>query len=324
MPCKINNKLKITEAGGKDIVIFILSLLLAFSIWLIHGLSLKYTEFVTVHVVAESGIDGHSAMSANSVAILARCRTSGFEIIRLNMAAGKKPVTVKFDPADLKPYEGETFYITSNELIKYVSAIFGDKTGMETFITDTLFFRFPTENSKKVPVQPVYRVTFKPQYMGVGGLRIEPDSILVYGEPFHLDGVDRVYTESFSLEDLSMPSHGTVKLANTKGVRMSVDKVEYIIDVSRFVEIKAEMPVNVRNVPKGHSLIVHPSVATVTFRCAFPVSENPLDNVSFYIDYNDFVESLGGNCMVSTDRLPSGVLGYDIVPQVFTCVDSEK
>ena len=79
MPCKINNKLKITEAGGKDIVIFILSLLLAFSIWLIHGLSLKYTEFVTVHVVAESGIDGHSAMSANSVAILARCRTSGYD-----------------------------------------------------------------------------------------------------------------------------------------------------------------------------------------------------------------------------------------------------
>lgn len=312
----------VSKANGKDLIIFSLSLLLAFSIWLIHGLSLKYTEIITVPVIAESSLDGHAGRSSNSNAILARCRTTGFEIIRLNRAAEGKPVVVKFDASDLRHYEDDSFYITANELNRYVAAIFGDKTGMESFITDTLFFRFPFENCRKVPVQAVCRTSFRPQYMNVGPMKIEPDSIFVYGEPFHLENINRAYTEAFSLEDLSMSSHGTVKLEGIKGVRMSADKVEYTLDVSRFVEVNAEMPIQVRNVPKGHSLIVHPSIASVTFRCAFPVSDNPVEKVYFYIDYKDFTESLGGKCVVSTDRLPSGVLSYEIQPQVFTCVES--
>lgn len=320
---KPNNRLKFLGVD-RDTIIFLLSLLLAFSIWLIHGLSLKYAQIVTVPVIAESNIDGHAEQSSNSNAILARCRTTGFEIIRLNRAASRKPIIVRFDASDLKYYRDETFFITANELNRYAAAIFGDKTGMETYIIDTLFYRFPFENSKKVPVQPVCRTSFKPQYIGVGPMKIEPDSILVYGEPFHLENINRAYTEPFNLEDLSMSSHGTVHLENIKGVRMSAEKVEYTLDVSRFVEIKAEMPINVHNVPKGHFLIVHPSVASVRFRCAFPVSDNPKERVTFYIDYNDFLKSLGGKCMAITDRLPSGVLGYDIEPQVFTCVESLK
>ena len=43
-----------------------MSLLLAFSIWLIHNLSLNYSDTISVPVMAQCNIDGHSDVSSNS------------------------------------------------------------------------------------------------------------------------------------------------------------------------------------------------------------------------------------------------------------------
>ena len=40
------------HVDGRDISVFLMSLLLAFSIWLIHNLSLNYSDTVSVPVVA--------------------------------------------------------------------------------------------------------------------------------------------------------------------------------------------------------------------------------------------------------------------------------
>lgn len=309
---------------GKDIVIFTMSLLLAFSIWFIHGLSSSYSELIRLPILAEANIDAHAARSSNTVTMLARCRMSGFEIIRLKNISEKNPLEIRFASSDMHPAGDETFYITSNELNKYFPTIFGDKSVLEAFLTDTLFFRFPREESKKVPVRAVCRLGFKPQYMSVGGLKFSPDSVLVYGEPFHLENTTGVHTEAFSLENLDMSAHGSVRLEKIKGVRLSAEKVEYSVEVKRFVEIKTSMPINVRNVPKGHSLIIYPSIASVTFRAAFPVSTDPVDEVSFYVDYKEFMESLGGKCLVHTDKMPAGVLEYTVEPQVVSCVEQIK
>lgn len=312
------------KKNGKDIIVFIMSLLLAFSIWLIHGLSQKYTELVKVPVRAVSNISGHSDKSVGVATVMARCRATGFELIRLNKRLAHNAKDVTFDVADLKHVSGENYSISSNELNRYAQAIFGDKVSLESFVSDTLIFRFPVENSKKVPVQPVVRLSFKSQYTNVGPLRIIPDSVVVYGEPYHLDKISRVYTQAFNLEDLDAPVHGEVALDAIKGVRKSTERVEYFADVQRYVELTGDFDVNVVNVPRGKTMIVYPPTAKVTFKCAFPLSINPLDKVHIIVDYNDFVNSLGGECIARLDRRPEGILNYVIEPQVFSCVESEK
>lgn len=77
---KISEKLNIS---GRDAKIFIVSLLLAFSIWLIHNLSLNYFETVRIPISARCDIDGHAYKSSNSAVVLARCRARGFNLIQL-------------------------------------------------------------------------------------------------------------------------------------------------------------------------------------------------------------------------------------------------
>lgn len=309
---------------GRDISVFLMSLLLAFSIWLIHNLSLNYSDTISVPVVAECNLEGHSNVSSNSSMIAARCRTSGFSLLRIRHQAKHKALKIRFDSKDLHHKDGELFYITAAELSNYVTEIYGDGVRLESFLSETVQFRFPFENNKRVPVQAAQVLSFKPQYMAMGQIRLQPDSVTVYGEPFHLENIDRVFTKTLDLLNLKSSVHGVVKLEQIKGVRMSETEVNYSLDVTRFVEIRSEVPVGVRNVPAGKKLSVYPSTATVVFKCAFPLSQDPTDDVHFYIDYEDFVKSIGGKCIAHASRIPDGVIDCEVTPEVFDCVEEGR
>ncbi len=309
---------------GRDIVVFLMSLLLAFSIWLIHNLSLNYSDIVSVPVVAVCNIEGHSNISSNSSTIAARCRTSGFSLIRNHYQAKRPAVMIDFNSKDMHLKEGEIFYITSAELGNYVTDIFGDGISLESFVSETVQFRFPFENNKRVPVQAVQVLDFKSQYMSMGGMRLQPDSVTIYGEPFHLENIDRVFTRTIDLSNLHSSAHGTVKLEPISGVRMSETEVNYSLDVTRYVEISAEVVVSVRNVPAGRKLSVYPSVANVVFKCAFPLSSDPREGVHFYIDYEDFEKSIGGKCVAKPTKVPEGVIEYAMTPEVFDCIEEGR
>ena len=138
---------------GRDIAVFVMSLLLAFGIWLIHNLSLNYSETMSVPVIAECNIEGHSNVSANSSSIAARCRTSGFAILRGKHKAKKNAIHVRIESTDMHQLDdGDMFYITSAELGNYVSEIFGEGVQLESFLSESFQFRFPVENHKRVPV----------------------------------------------------------------------------------------------------------------------------------------------------------------------------
>lgn len=319
-----NKILESLNFSGRDWTVFLLSLLLAFSIWLLHNLSLKYTEFLQVPVRVRCEIEGHADISTNSGDVVARCQTSGYNVIRSSRKKKGKPVLLHVDRAVLHHRGGETFFMTPDDLKEYTHLIFGENAAVEYFLTDTLFFRFPYEVHKKVPVYPVHILRYAPQYTGTGDMTVEPDSVVLYGEPSHIADIDRVMTEVIRLNDIKSNVHGSVRLEHVKGIRMSADNVHYSQNVTRYVEISSVVSIQSRNVPQDKELMVYPSTAEVTFRCAFPMSGDPTGNIRFYIDYNDFMQSLDGKCTVRADDLPGEVAGYEIRPKVFDCVVNEK
>ncbi|MCI1640705.1 MAG: hypothetical protein LKI42_05465 [Bacteroidales bacterium] len=318
---KLLEKLKI---NGRDLTVFLLSFLLAFSIWFIHNLSLDYSSLVSVPVVAESNIDGHSGLSSNAVSIAARCRTTGFNLIRIRHAPGRKSVQVRFAKSDLHYKEGDLYSISSESLGNYVNDIFGDGVSLEAFTSKEVFFRFPSVNHKKVPVQAMRILDFRQQYMAVTDMKLDPDSVIIYGEPFRLAQIDRVRTQTIDLSDIHSSAHGIVRIEKIKGVRISAGEVNYSLDVSRYVEVKDVVPITVRDIPQGKKMAVYPSKATVLFRCIFPLISDPSGKVRFYIDYSDFAASINGRCVPKTGKLPEGVINYVTDPMVFDCVESEK
>ena len=297
----------------------LLCLLVSAGIWLIHNLSQTYVNIVSVSIVAESNIDGRSRRSTSDATVTAQVRASGFRQASLGRR-DKRPVTVVFDAADFSHVGGDVFALKGSELYKYTTAIFGDGVSIESLISDSPKFIFHEVSHKKVPVRRVHSISFAHQYMSEEGMQLQPDSVIVYGETSRLENIGYVLTRPIELHNIRSSVHGKVRLEVPSGVRLSDEEVIYSMEVTRYVELKAEMPVGVRNLPSGVELSVLPSTATVTFRCIFPTPSDPSSETSFYIDYRDFANSITGRCVARCSGLPSSVLSYDMEPEVFDCV----
>lgn len=306
---------------GREWVILAASVLIAGLIWFLSQLSNVYTGTISVPVVAECNIDGHRGTSANTVIVSARCRTDGFRLVREHSRREKKVVKVRFDRGDLRRTGPETFSVIGGAKNNYISQFFGEETAVEAFITDTLSFVFPTEMHKKVPVDVPSALHCRSQYMLGGPVRITPDSVTVYADAGILEGIEKVTSARLVLTDLHSSQHGILKLEEIPGVRMSKSEISYEVPVSRYVELRTTVPIEVWNVPAGHQLQVFPPTASVVMRCAFPLQKDPVASFKLYIDYRDFSASLSGRCAPRTIRLPSGVLEYQVQPEVFDCVE---
>ena len=138
-----NRLLDLLNISGRDLAVFLLALLLAFSIWLIHNLSLKYNDYLTSSVIAQTNIEGHANVSVNHSDVIARCRATGYKAIMSDIKAHRRPVTVVFDPSVVRHKRDDLFYILSTDLTEYAHLIYGEGVTLEYFVSDTLFFRFP-------------------------------------------------------------------------------------------------------------------------------------------------------------------------------------
>ena len=316
--------LKSIGLSGRDWVALLLALLLAFSIWLIHNLSLRYNDYLKVSVSAQCNIEGHSDHSINRCEVVARCRTTGYNVIRLDIKGVRRPKKINFQSSVMKHKEGDIFYVTSSDLLEYSHLIYGDDVSVEYFVSDTLFFRFPKIDHKRVPVHPVHSISYSPQYMSVGELNVQPDSVTIYGEPYRLDNIDVVYTQPIKRSALTADIQGVVALEKIRDVRFSVSEAHYSLDVTRFVEIPVKVQVDVVNLPEDKEVILLPSTIDVALKCSFPLTGNPEKSIRLYVDYNDFLKSLTGKCPVRMETLPKGVIGYDLNPFYVECVVKDR
>ena len=309
---------------GRDTAVLLLSLLVAFVIWLVSNLSESYPGTLSVPVIAECNIEGHSGVSDSPATAVARCHASGSALLKYRHRSGRKPVRVSIAREDLRQTGSEEFLLTGPAMNAYVTAIFGTGATVDAFISDSLFFRFPAVNNRKVPVEIVQDLRFRDEYMATAPISVVPDSVTVYGEEARIGGIDRVYTSALNLYDLHESQSGTLRLGRIKGVRFSQDEVSYSIDISRYVEISSSVQIEVWNAPAGKNLQVYPSVADVVFRCRFPLRKDPSDSFRLYVDYHDFASSLTGRCVPRTLKLPAGVIDVRVSPEVVDCVLEEK
>ena len=298
-----------------------LAVVASFAIWLIGNLSQETTGLVSVPVIAGSSIVGRSETAMESVQVTANVTASGFRLLGLSLRKNR-PVTIQMDPDLFRHTEGDFFTVSTTNLVRYTEAIFGPQTKAQ-FASDLITVRFAPESYKKVPVVSVSQIRFREQYMAVGEIKLTPDSVLIYGNPSRIAGVDRILTRQISKYDTDRSLHGKVRFEVPAGTRLSDKEASYSLDVSRYVGIREKVRVGVRNVPEGKSLSVYPSTVDVNFRFIFPISGNPLGTVSFYVDYNEFAASIGGKCMVRAEGLPEMTISWEADPQFCDCVESD-
>ncbi len=225
---------------GRQLILFLFCLFLAFIIWSVHNLSENYSHYFLFKLNVSSNIPGReqSALSNNRLAL--RGRSSGFYILKHKLFKNTNLLFLNIEPHLLKEYSKDLYFITPELVREQIIKSLEDRIILESFGTDTLFFNFKEVSYKEVDVVFRYSASYKDQFMQNGGVRVTPSKINIYGDPQLINEIDTVFTVYKDFINISKDISGLVNVEKIKGIRYSTEEIYYNLDVVRFVETTIE------------------------------------------------------------------------------------
>ena len=222
----------ISRKGG-DMIIFIISLLLAFFMWSIQKLSQEYSSFLKYYISINTIIPGYSQNSTSDDVLVLRGKATGFYILKHSYTSShNRVIDVNIDPKFIHKYKDKQnkFFVKSADIKNKIQESLGSDLALEAFTTDTLFFNLNKQMYKKVPVYANTSLSYKQQYMPFSKVQQKPDSVLIYGNSNVIDSVDSISTSLISGSKSSHNINGIIRLKEIQGVDIPVKAIYYSRD----------------------------------------------------------------------------------------------
>lgn len=304
---------------GKEWLLLLLSILLAFIIWLLHSLSMQYSVFFEYNVELTSSLEGRSRSAASEDVLIVRGRSEGYYILRQRIGH-RKAIRVTAPATALVHKEGDVFSVNCESIKSNIVEALGGSVDLEFIVSESLDFSFPRIVSKRVPVAPKTSISFIPQYMPLERIELRPDSVDIYGDARLLETVDSVMTEMISVSGVDGPIQGICSLVPIRRVEFSEDDIYYSLNVVRYIEESMDVPVTAVGVPEGKDMFVLPSTVRLTFRRVFSSTRYAPDNFVLAVDYADYINTIDSELVPELVSRPEGIISWQISPRYVDCI----
>ena len=304
---------------GKEWMLLLLSILLAFIIWLLHSLSLQYSVFFEYNVELTSSLEGRSRSAASEDLLIVRGRSEGYYILRQRIGR-RKTLKVNAPVTALVHKDGDAFSVTCENIKSNIVEALGGNVDLEFIVSESLDFNLPEVTSKRVPVVPKASIVFDGQYMPVGDIELRPDSVDIYGDARLLGTIDSVFTETIARSGVDGPIQGLCGIVPIRRVEYSEDNIYYSMNVVRYIEESMNVPVTATGVPENKELIILPSSVTLKYRRIFSGIQYAPENFVLSVDYNDFIRTMDSELVPKLVSMPEGVLSWEMSPRYVDCI----
>lgn len=263
---------------------FLMFLLCSGLIWFINNLSESYISNATFDLKYINVPDSLLLDHASKEEVDVKVQASGFQFLRFNVK--NKEIKIDLSSASLK--DGK-HYIPQSVYRKQIDKQLRSMTLLE-IDRDTLFFDFTKVGSKKVPVNSKVNITFSPNYILDGPLKIEPSMITIRGPKTSIDTINSVSTLKIDfIEETTNFTHKVELFKNPELINTTYSNNAVYISgkVARFSEKLVKVPVKVINLPEGYEIRTFPDVVSVLCKAKLDNLKN-LDSTAFEViaDYH--------------------------------------
>ncbi|MEA5005691.1 MAG: hypothetical protein VB022_04670 [Rikenellaceae bacterium] len=320
-------RFRISYERGRQALLFLFCLFLAFILWAIHNLSASYSTNLnyTVHIVTQKRGYSGEATAENKLSLTGV--SSGFYILQNRLGIKSPEVTLPVDGRLIRPLSGthDKFYIVVKEITDVISDVISEHLEIESYSSDTIYLTLPLQSHREIPIAVDYKARFKDQYMPAGKIKISPSTVTVYGELSILNKMDSIKTEPLTFERLSSSRSGVVDLMPIPGLRYEEKDFYYTLEVVRYVENTLLLPVETLNVPPEKFVRFFPNKIKVVYRVPLRNTHSQ-ENAIFVatIDYNDIASSISNTVEPKVSGLPEDLLFVDLDPKFIQCKVIEK
>tara|TARA_R110002049_G_scaffold306635_1_gene505489 strand:+ start:64044 stop:65006 length:963 start_codon:yes stop_codon:yes gene_type:complete len=252
-------------AGFKNrkINVFLVFLLLSFTILIFTKLSKQYTNTVVFNIKKVNVPPEAVILNDSNTTLHITLKTHGFGWLKYYL---KKPVVSIDFAEEVSKTPSKFIWGKSKAYLKNTQ--FGKQEEVLNIMPDTLIFRYDVNMVKKVPVILNSEIKFSPGFDVFDAIKPSPDSVVVIGAKELVSKVKHIETEALKLNEVKANINKIVALKipqKNKGLKFSDKTVTIQAHVEKFTEGVLKMPINIVNVPDGVLLNYFPKIVNVTY-----------------------------------------------------------
>lgn len=248
---------------NRKINVFLLFLLVSFTILIFTKLSKQYTNTIVFNIKKLNVPPEAVILNDSNTTLHITLKTKGFGWLKYYV---KQPqVTIDFAEEVIKT---PSKFIWGKSKAYLNNTQFGKQEELLNIAPDTLIFRYDVNMVKKVPVVLNSDIKFSPGFDVFESITTKPDSVIVIGAKELVTKVKNIETELLKLNAVNADIRQSITLKlsqKSKGLKYSNKAVEIEADVERFTEGVMKIPINIVNVPEGLSLNYFPKTVNVTY-----------------------------------------------------------
>lgn len=308
-----NGELKLNRKLG----IYIICLLLSCLLWLLITLSERYDTEI-IFPVSYSNIP-KSKVVTNRLpeTITATVNAVGFNLLWYKLKGQGDTIIMEIPASKLREHNGKFYTLTNNRLEK-ISTQLGDKIKVMRISPDTIYVDFAEKLKRKLRVKHQVEYSLKKQYGLADSIKADPSTVNVSGPKHIVERLQYAETEKIILNDLSESQQLVVKFnkaEHTAAITYSPETVNLIIPVEKYTEGSFEIPLTVRNLPKGSRLKIIPEKVKITYLVGLSKYDK-VDASAFTVGFNykNLPKGKGNKIKVEVMGAPSFVNSVKVEP----------
>jgi hypothetical protein len=298
----------------KEMLIFLLFLLLSSVFWLLQNLQQDYEQRIEMPLRYKNVPPEWVLSEDNPQKVSILLKDKGTTLMYFLWETYFSPIDISV--SNLSHTSGQTLHMNAQELETAISKQLISSPSIVSVEPHEITVKYDMLSSRLVPVVANVAVNAKPGFQVSGDIKISHPEVRLYGSSRVLDTLNNISTKLYTIENASGTREFTVGLDLPAGVKADQETVKLTVPIEEFTEKKIHLPVLCFDIPAGYVLRIFPS--TVEVVCNVPLSlfkELNEEDMEIRLPFDEFEENRStGKMPVRLTEKPSWVANAVIVP----------
>ncbi|MCM1520973.1 MAG: hypothetical protein NC098_09320 [Lachnoclostridium sp.] len=297
----------IHSSRGKDVLLYLLCLCVAFVFWLFMSLDTEVQRDFRVNLELQDMPDSITLINILPPYLDVSVKAKESQLLRFEWGGSS---TIRFKWND---YSTESqLNITKIKLDTRLRDFFGSSVQIIACRPDSLIIPFTSSPGRRVKLN--INADIHPNFQSVisGPITANVDSVTLYSTTDLPHSIQQVTTEPLVRSGMKDTVRYEVKIQPVAGARIVPDKVIVTVPVEPLISKKISLSVIPSDLPDGTHIITFPPKVEVSY--LVPMSQYSTDfNIKAYVNYNDITRA-SNKLPITLSTLPQSLSSITITP----------
>lgn len=310
----------VTSARGKEILLFLLFLMISYVFWLLLTLNNEMQEDIEVPVEIAGIPDSVTVISNIPESLKISVRDKGSALMKYKLG-GIKPLKINW--ADYSQAKNK-FLLNKADLGAKIRDYISSSSQLVTMLPDSISLSYTTTPGRRVAVK--VQADLKPIFGSIinGPLTTNTDSVWLFSVEDLPHNLTHVETLPIVRSSLSDTTEITVAIKPLPGVKIVPEEIVVKVPVEPLIARRQMATVIAKNIPDNISLHTFPSHIEIAY--LVPMSEynsEPYD-INAYVDYADIANNTSGKLPVTLSLYPESYHSVEAIPDSVEYITEHK